>query len=103
MTPRAKKALQGSIEKWEKIVTGAGQDHGDLNCALCKEFNTRNMPDPKRCIGCPVRAKTGLTACEGTPYNAYMKATESQVDGYAYSVAARKAALAMLRFLESLR
>lgn len=103
MTPRAKKALEGSIRKWERVLTGDAEDRGNLNCPLCKLFNNDRTPDDKRCIGCPVEAKTKRDACAGTPYVRWLKVGGDVPHGWAYSNPARRAALAMLRFLESLR
>jgi len=55
-------ALEKSIEKWEKIVAGKGEDRGRDDCALCKLFRKES------CVGCPVYAKTGHLGCRGTPY-----------------------------------
>ena len=57
--------LELSIQKWQDIVDGKGQDEGDLNCALCEEYS------PKDCEGCPIREKTGKSDCADTPYFGY--------------------------------
>jgi len=62
-------ALEGSIEKWEKIVAEKGKDLGSLNCALCGVFITKD----KRCVGCPVYMKTGEPLCRETPYIDWLK------------------------------
>jgi len=62
MTPSTLKALKGSIEKWEAIAAGTGEDLGPENCALCKRFFRRD------CSGCPVKMRTGMECCEGSPY-----------------------------------
>ena len=59
------KALQGSIKKWENIVAGTGVDRGTENCPLCQLYINN------RCEGCPVKKKTQLIGCLGTPYGAY--------------------------------
>jgi len=59
-------ALEKSIEKWEKIVSGEGEDRGSNNCALCKLFIK------KKCIGCPVYTKTKTPDCGGTPYEYWL-------------------------------
>lgn len=56
-------ALEQSIKKWEDIVAGEGKDLGPDNCALCKKYYKM------ACWGCPVRAHTGETCCEDTPYD----------------------------------
>lgn len=102
MKPQTKEALEGSIRKWERILVGESEDHGPLNCPLCRLFNNNRTPDAKRCVGCPVAAKTGKE-CRGTPYDQWLKVTKNEPHGWAYSNAARRAALSMLRFLEALR
>jgi len=62
MTPTALKALKGSIKKWEEIVAGTGEDHGDDNCPLCIKYFK------KGCAGCPVAVAVEDTCCNGTPY-----------------------------------
>lgn len=69
MPPKTLEALFGSIAKWETIVAGTGEDQGYLNCPLCKLFNT-----PYRCTGCPVMEATGQNHCDGTPYDAWLRA-----------------------------
>lgn len=59
-------ALQGSIEKWEKIVAGTGTDDGWRNCPLCEDFYKKC--DVQICDGCPVHEKTGGFGCMKTPY-----------------------------------
>lgn len=68
MTPKALKALRGSIRKWEKIVLGTGVDKASENCPLCKVYIVR------ACRGCPVYNTTGLIGCIGTPYVDYVNA-----------------------------
>jgi len=58
----AEKALDKSIEKWEKIVDGTGVDDGINNCALCVQYQDFF------CEGCPVYEKTEITGCKNTPY-----------------------------------
>ena len=66
MNPETRKALEGSIEKWEKIVRSTEEkDRGTANCPLCRLFFS---PD---CAGCPVKEKTGMHGCQGSPYNAW--------------------------------
>lgn len=62
MDAKTLEALKGSIEKWEKIVTGKGIDLGSANCPLCMIF----LED--RCAGCPVAEKNGTDSCEKSPY-----------------------------------
>jgi hypothetical protein len=63
-------ALEGSIEKWEKILKGKALDLGTKNCTLCQHyFNPLNYRF--YCEGCPVRMVTGLDGCHGSPYTEY--------------------------------
>ena len=63
-------ALQGSIEKWRQIEAGTLEDCGIHNCPLCREFFM------KSCDGCPIYTETGRRFCRGTPYDAWIEATE---------------------------
>ena len=72
MTPKAKKALQGSINKWIKIVRGTGTDEGHENCPLCLIYKSpKEGVRDLHCKGCPIFQKTGLRWCGGTPYDEY--------------------------------
>lgn len=62
-------ALEGSIEKWQKIIEGTGVDKGDDNCPLCQLFlKGRNDNVYNACLGCPVSEKTDASHCFFTPY-----------------------------------
>lgn len=98
MTPKAKKALAGSIRKWEGIVAGDTESLGDQNCPLCKLYNTDDG-----CDGCPVKASTGKDWCSGSPHTYWLRVTRNNPHGYAQTPLERRAALKMLRFLESLQ
>lgn len=60
-------ALQGSIDKWTRIVAGAEEDAGVVNCPLCQIF-FRSMLE---CLGCPVAVVTGKIGCYKTPYDSW--------------------------------
>src|SRR5512143_84988 len=63
------KALQGSIKKWEDILTGKIPDKGNKNCPLCKMFlNHKSLDSDNDCLGCPVRKATGEAHCTDSPY-----------------------------------
>jgi hypothetical protein len=69
MDERTRKALEGSITKWEAIVDGTGVDRGSGNCPLCQEFlDGPGTTLSTECVGCPVAQNTGQKHCEGTPY-----------------------------------
>ena len=63
MNKKTLKGLEGSIEKWRKIVAKEGMDKGTENCPLCRIFF-----DYIDCSGCPVAKATGEGFCEKTPY-----------------------------------
>lgn len=65
MKATTKTALEGSIEKWQDIVDGAGVDDGQRNCPLCSRFYA------DKCAGCPVFESTGNIQCVRTPYDAW--------------------------------
>lgn len=55
-------ALKGSIQKWQNIVDGTGEDLGTKNCPLCQLYWEDS------CSGCPVFDKTQYNYCYTTPY-----------------------------------
>lgn len=61
-----KKALEGSIKKWENIVNMKEGDNGSINCPLCTEF----IDDD--CEGCPVGEATG-DYCVNKEYDNWKK------------------------------
>lgn len=70
MKPETLTALQGSIKKWEAIVDGTGKDQGGQNCPLCQRFET-TVCKTLQGEECPVRIRTGLISCAGSPYASY--------------------------------
>lgn len=62
MDENTRRALEGSIAKWEGIVAGTEGDYGVKNCPLCAEFWSND------CTGCPVAIHTGYSECDKTPY-----------------------------------
>lgn len=92
--------LEGSIEKWEAIVAGTGEDHGTDNCDLCAGFYALC------CVGCPVAAKVGADSCEGTPYQEWSDHMFETHDGSEMKIAGcaecDRFAQAELDFLRSL-
>jgi hypothetical protein len=101
MTPKAQRALAGSIKKWEGILCGEIQDLAEKNCPLCAQFIDND------CKGCPVFAKTKKINCAATPHRTQwlpaLRKAPYQGGNYAETMAQKRGALAMLRFLESLR
>jgi hypothetical protein len=95
MDDRTRRALEGSIRKWEAIVAGTGKDLGASNCPLCAEFYDAVDVDEEtgeeiNCRGCPVRDRTEHDLCGGSPYERYAPGN-------------REVAREMLDFLKSLR
>lgn len=104
MTPEVRKALEGSIRKWQRIVGGTGSDLGPNNCDLCKMFYTGGA---QTCVGCPVREKTGHWGCIGTPYELWEHHHEIRHHTQFYKKAHCKQCMSLakkeLAFLKSLR
>ena len=113
MDDKTKKALLGSIKKWEAIVAGTGEDDGENNCPLCELFHPHmglyegyDRRERAACGGCPVREKTKKPYCRGTPYIEWSNADAfTPLNGY-FSPEKRteytKLAQAELDFLRSL-
>ncbi len=93
-------ALRGSIQKWEAIVAGTGDDFAQDNCPLCQMFYVGHEACP--CRGCPVYARTGRAGCAGSPYDAYALITSLDLDDDEFTEASTAAARVELEFLRSL-
>lgn len=62
-------ALKQSIAHWQRLVIGNSVDIPSREqCALCGKFWKHGWGLGVLCDGCPVKEKTGLDGCEGTPY-----------------------------------
>ncbi len=70
METKTREALEGSIEKWEKIVRGEGKDEGGGNCPLCVVHVSSGSDI---CPYCPVRIKSGRRKCRDTPYEEWLE------------------------------
>lgn len=94
-TVKQKKALLGSVKKWEKIAYKDGEDKGPQNCPCCKHwFNVC-------CDGCPIMEFTGATNCEETPYDEWDDETNHKVQQYTASTPKlKKLAIKELKFLK---
>lgn len=57
---KTKEALEGSIKKWELIVSGEGTDNGIYDCPLCKLFPYCND-------GCPIEYD-GYGGCSNSEF-----------------------------------
>lgn len=102
MNKETKKALEGSILKWKRIVRSTkAVDRGDKNCPLCHlHFNND-------CVLCPVQMKTLRTACNLTPYRKLANHRNIFHKGIKHRQPHCKECLRLareeLKFLESLR
>jgi hypothetical protein len=67
LTPKALRALEGSIKKWRAILEGTGEDKGTQNCPLCIAFFNA-LGSLVCCNGCPVASRRARVACRLTPY-----------------------------------
>ena len=101
MNKKTKKALEGSIKKWEKIVSGKGGDDGTDNCPLCLLFYYDS------CVGCPVSKSTGIRGCIDSPYNKFTAHHQRMHNVfYPYEIECKiceRHAKAEVEFLKSLR
>lgn len=102
MNKKTLKALEGSIEKWRKIVAKEGVDESFSNCPLCKIFI-----DNFGCDGCPVAESKGTGGCSDTPYESWGShqavAHNAFYNGKIYCPECEDLARAELKFLEGLR
>jgi hypothetical protein len=67
-TTQQKKALRGSIKKWERIVAGVANDKGAVDCPCCVIWNSKMTGSGIGCEGCPIKEFTGEDYCWGTPH-----------------------------------
>lgn len=73
MLKGTRKALEGSIRKWGRIVAGTGKDDGGDNCPLCTRFpapscTRRSKSGDDWLETCPVTIKAGEHGCCNTPW-----------------------------------
>lgn len=70
-------ALEGSVEKWQRIYDGRASNGGPDDCPLCQMFLTPFQfclsldERAKQCLHCPVALSVGETNCRNTPYQTY--------------------------------
>lgn len=64
-----KKALEESIEHWEKIVAGEADSIAGQHCACCLKYYRRSSPCGRHCRSCPVAVFTGEAGCLDTPWH----------------------------------
>ena len=80
MKPETLAALQGSIEKWEKVVDGTGTEDSYRNCPLCQAFI-----DNVKCHGCPVNDHNDGNSCTNDEMIAWGKHIDDHIwsdDGF---------------------
>jgi len=88
-------ALDDSIRHWKEYAKGNGALEGfpAINtCALCRLF----FPT---CKHCPVKEKTGLVVCAGSPYSLAIDALKLGYTSPEFMSAAQK----MVDFLEDIK
>ena len=106
MNKRTRKALEGSIRKWEDVRDGKIKDKRGDNCPLCALFNNHGDDD---CEGCPVAIQANDRHCSGTPYVGWWRhQNHRHYSGnrnayWATDARSKKLAQAELDFLISLR
>lgn len=103
MNPTTLKALRASIRHWERLATGkqkGGEDIYAKSCALCHLFldDSLDADDPENCHGCPVRAETGHSGCQFSPWDNAFQARNAGL-GSPRFIAAAQVQLAFLRSL----
>ena len=100
MDEQTLKALKGSITEWRKVIDGTGGDEGTRNCPLCDAFYKN------RCKGCPVKKKTRLDACRGSPYDKWIEHhSKEHIPSFPLKIECKKCkeiAIKELKFLKSL-
>lgn len=77
-------------ERWYPIMLGK-KAFLDTECDLCLTYGD--------CTGCPIALSTGESSCQGTPYDAFMRATAYDK----YKPTKLPQAQPMIDFLEKLR
>lgn len=66
---RATPALEDCIAHWGRMATGEEEEEEKPTsdfCACCQQFS----PHQDDCGDCPIKRRTGLDSCDGTPYHA---------------------------------
>ena len=102
MDNKTLKALEGSIEKWRKIIEDGADDGGPADCPLCEIF----IWGDSSCKGCPVANAVGIGGCRETPYTIWSDHQANKHDDQIHAVncpECERIARAELKFLEGLR
>lgn len=89
MNPDTLKALQASIEHWERLVVcdprTSDEEPFSKDCPLCQRFRADSCklyPKHKDVEQCPVAIKTGYVGCRSTPWRATAEAFNAFSDKY---------------------
>ena len=123
MNKPTRKAIEGSIRKWQRIYEFLKPkkrittkvlskleeyDRGSANCPLCKMYHPY-YSDKRLCKGCPVSSKVHDWGCGSTPYYIFALTVVEMKEGefrhyYNHTIKDLKEyAKAELEFLKSLR
>ncbi len=69
MSKRTLKALEESIQHWDRVCYGSNETTTDVGCALCGLYNLYQETGFPACSPtCPVKRKTGKDQCINTPW-----------------------------------
>lgn len=93
-------AIDGSINKWKRIVHFLGQDKGCNNCSLCIEYVDS---DSIACVNCPIYLYSGYDYCSNSPYMIWSEDYHDNNDGRAITREEIACANMMLSFLYEVR
>lgn len=99
MDARTLEALKGSIEKWERVVTGEYEERMTADCPLCHLFAD------DECNYCPIKQTTKNRFCLNTPYRSWkvsMARRKSRTSRVANTPHRKALAQAELDFLRTL-
>jgi hypothetical protein len=80
LTPTSYEALLGAITHWQSNLAMARANKifeiDRESCALCRLYNTTDIPVWERCEGCPVWVDTGRQFCRDTPWHTVFRLRE---------------------------
>lgn len=107
LTQKAVRALRKSIKHWERMRKADPNEARECpnanDCDLCNKFRKlHELNGGHFCDGCPVKAKTGLDSCLGTPFAKAADAFGNFRSGYGSRLNWKRLATKEIRFLKSL-
>lgn len=95
--------LEGSIDKWKRVLNGSDIEKGAINCPLCQKY----LRGIGSCLGCVVHQKTGKPSCYSTPYEQWERhqgiAHDQYINRSVQCPECKEIAQAEIDFLLSLR